>query len=80
MERDNKKRKGKHNMSESKIVKESKTFQFDYCGKAWNAYARYYQNGDIDIEIADFDAPGSAYDSAWIAAEKLGLMREGVTP
>jgi hypothetical protein len=80
MDRDNKKRKGKHKMNECEIIGKSKIFQFDDRGKAWNAYARYYQNGDIDIEIADFDAPGSAYDSAWIAAEKLGLMREGVTP
>jgi len=80
MERDNKKRKGKHKMNADEIIGESKIFQFDDCGEVRNAYARYYQDGDIDIEIADFDAPGSAYESAWIAAEKLGLMREGVTP
>ena len=75
MERDNKKRKGKHKMNECEIIGESKIFQFDDCEKVRNAYARYYQDGDTDIEVLDSDALGSAYDNAWITAEKLGLIK-----
>jgi hypothetical protein len=62
-------------MNAKKTIGESKIFQFDDCGKTRNACARYYQNGDVDIEVTDSDALGSAYDSAWVAAEKLGLIK-----
>lgn len=62
-------------MNANEIIGESKIFQFDDCGKVRNAFARYYQDGDTDIEVLDLDALGSAYDNAWIAAEKLGLIR-----
>lgn len=62
-------------MNANEIIGESKIFKFDDCGKVRNAYARYYQNGDADIEIIDSDAPNNVYDKAWIAAEKLGLIK-----
>ena len=74
MERGDKEREGKHKMK-NEIIGESKNFKFDDCGRVRNACARYYQNGDTDIEVLDLDALGSAYDNAWIAAEKLGLIK-----
>jgi hypothetical protein len=59
------------------VIDESKPFEFVCEGVSHNAYVRYYDNGDVDMEITSDDNPSEkAYEQAWVVAESLGLLRK----
>jgi hypothetical protein len=55
-------------------INESKQFQFEHKGHSYNAYARHYDNGDVDVEVIGDDVIAEAYDEAWDVAESLGII------
>ena len=57
-------------------VEESKPFQFDCDGILHDAYVRYYDNGDMDMEISMENPSEKSYEKAWSVAESLGLTRK----
>ena len=58
------------------VIDESKPFEF-VCGETpHTAYVRYYNNGDMDMEISSDNPSEKAYEQAWVRAEELGLTRK----
>jgi hypothetical protein len=58
------------------VIDESKPFEFVCEGTSHTAYVRYYNNGDMDMEITTDNPIAKAYDQAWVKAEELGLTRK----
>jgi len=63
------------NQSEEPID-QSEPFEFNLDGVSYNAYVRYYDNGDMDMEISTDNPTEKAYEQAWVVADSLKLTRK----
>ena len=59
----------KENMT---VIDESEPFDFSHNGEKYNAYVRYYADGDYDVELDYYN--DEAHDKAWEIADRMGLF------